>query len=168
MKKPLTTYMLVTLAIVLAACDSGPQVSDAERLEEIGARLGGPWPLDPDCPSSLAPGVEVLSETASPNDSSREPLLGYNAHEELQAEFDRAGGWRLATDERDQVHGRVAQWRDNYAVWLENTETAVEGYSNVMQRQGVDSKMIEECQFQADTLAHRGRVVLEQVDALLD
>ena len=168
MQKPLLTCTLVALVIVLVACDSEPQISDAERLEEIGARLGGPWPMDPDCPSALAPGIEVLLEMATPNDSSGDPILGYNAHEELQAGFDRAGGWRLATDESDLVHGRVTQWREDYADWLVNTETAVAGYSDVMRRQGVDSQTIEECQFQAGTLVHRGRVVLEHVDALLD
>ena len=168
MLKPLLTCTLVALVIVLASCDSEPEISDAERLEQIGARLGGPWPMDPDCPSSLAPGREVLSEAAASNDSSKEPLLGYNAHEELQAEFDRAGGWLLTTDERDLVHGRVAQWREDYAVWLADTETAVGGYSDVMRRQGVDPELMSECQFQADTLAHRGRVILEHVDALLD
>ena len=132
MQKPLLTCTLVTLVIVLAACDSEPENTHAERLEEIGARLGGPWPMDPDCPSALAPGIEVLSETAVLDDSSGEPLLGYNAHEELQAGFDMAGGWGLATDERDLVHGRVAQWRDDYADWLANTETAVGGYSDLV------------------------------------
>lgn len=168
MQKPLLTCTLVVLVIVLAACDSEPHVSDAERMEEIGARLGGPWPMDPDCPSALAPGLEVLSETAATSGSSGGILLGYNAHEELQAGFDMAGGWGLATDERDLVHGRVAQWRDDYADWLANTETAVAGYSDVMRRQGVDPEVIEECQSQADTLVHRGQVVLEHVDALLD
>ena len=46
----------------------------------------------------------------------REPLLGYNAHEELQAGFTKAGGWRLESDERDLVPDRVAQWRKDYAV----------------------------------------------------
>ena len=101
MQKPLLTCTLVVLVIVLAACDSEPHVSDAERMEEIGARLGGPWPMDPDCPSALAPGLEVLSETAATSGSSGGILLGYNAHEELQAGFDMAGGWGLATDERD-------------------------------------------------------------------
>ena len=168
MQKPLLTCTLVALVVLLAACDSEPQVSDAERLEEIGTHLGGPWPMDPDCPSALAPGIEVLSEMATPNDPSDESLLGYNAHEELQAEFDRAGGWQLATDERDLVHGRVTHWREDYADWLANTETAVAGYSDVMRRQGIETEIIEECQFQADTLAHRGRVVLMHVDALLD
>ena len=85
MHKPLITCTLIALLIVLAACDSEPQATDAERFEEIGARLGGPWPMDPDCPSAFAPGLEVFSEMATSNDSSIVPLLGYKAHEELQA-----------------------------------------------------------------------------------
>ena len=42
MQKPLLTCTLVALVIVLASCDSEFHVSDAERLEEIGTRLGGP------------------------------------------------------------------------------------------------------------------------------
>ena len=34
MHKPLITWTLIALLIVLAACDSEPQATDAERLED--------------------------------------------------------------------------------------------------------------------------------------
>ena len=66
------------------------------------------------------------------------------------------------------VRDRVTKWREDYADWLANTESAVAGYTDVMQMQRLDADQTEECQHQANTLVFRSRIVLEHVDALLD
>ena len=139
--------VVACLALVLVVCGPDDSMMDTERLEELGKRLGAPWPIPPDCPNAID---------------------GYNEHEELERAFAEAGGWRIELGEKELVRDRVAGWRDDYAEWLDQAEERATQYPDLLQQQSVDSELADDCKYQADTLVHRGQVVLEHVDALLN
>ena len=142
---PIAIVACIFLALV--ACGPDDSMTDTERLEELGKRLGAPWPVPPECPNAIE---------------------GYNEHEELERAFAEAGGWRIELGEKELVRDRVADWRDDYAQWLDQAEERAAQYPDLLLRQGVDSDLADDCRYQADTLVHRGRVVLEHVNALLN
>ena len=57
------------------------------------------------------------------------------------------------------VRERVGRWQESYALWVQDAEEYA--------RKVPDSEEWAECKFNADTIAHRGRRVLNLVDALL-
>ena len=160
---------ILLLSLLLLACSliGGGGMSDSERLREIGVRLGGTWPIEPECPTLYIRFDPTSGLVVNPPGST-DAVYSYNAHEELEAGFARAGGWRIELGEMELVRDRVTKWREDYADWLANTESAVAGYTDVMQMQRLDADQTEECQHQANTLVFRSRIVLEHVDALLD
>ena len=160
---------ILLLSLLLLACSliGGGGMSDSERLREIGVRLGGTWPIEPECPT-LYIRFDPTSGLVDNPPGSTDAVYSYNAHEELEANFARAGGWPTELGERELVRDSVTKWRKGYADWLANTETAVAGCTDVMRMQRMAADQTEKCQHQANTLVFRYRLVLGHVDALLD
>ena len=118
------------------------ELTDTERLGEVGMLWTLEWPrADGPCPEDI------------PSDAV------YNSHQELERSFEKAGGWRIEIGEMELVRERVERWRESYALWVRDAEA----YAKMVP----DSKEWSECKFKADTIAHRGRRALNQVDALL-
>ncbi len=161
------TAVLLLLGISCGSIeDDAPEMTDTERLQEIGMLWGLEWPrADGLCTDDIL--VSTNSEWLGfrydfhPSYGVTESRLPhpYNSHQALEASFQEAGGWRIEIGEMELVRERVERWRESYVSWVQDAEK----YANLIP----NSQEWSECKHMADTIAHRGRRALNHIDALL-
>ena len=173
--------LLIGLGIDLRFSDKPEQddFTDTERLRVVGMLWRLEWPLPPSCPSVenivinddylvVLKGLRKNAvDVGTPTGADADSLL-YNIHQELESEFQKAGGWNIQIGEMELVRDRVERWRESYATWVRNAEEYAQWYSDNRDKIVAEQDLIVECQYKFDTIAHRGRRALNHIDAILD
>ena len=136
------SLLILTIGIVVrypSLLDSAqkPSPTLSERLDEVGLMWGLEWPVKTAC-----------SENAGLGN------WAYNTHEDIETGFAQAGGWNIEIGEIELVRDRVAAWRDSYAEWVTTIEKTPDPAD-------------PECLYQVNTLKHRSRRALDNIDAIL-
>ncbi len=163
----LTTAALLLLCIACGSNEEAvPEMTDTERLREIGMLWGLEWPSANDsCPEDISWSAnEDWSGFSHPNISNRgdgrfSHSSVYNSHQALERDFEKAGGWRIEIGEMELVRERVERWRESYVLWVQDSEK----YAKLIP----DSEEWPDCKHIAYTISHRGRRALNHIDVLL-
>ena len=171
-----TLAAIFGVAAMIIGCgqiqESASDMTDAERLQEIGMLWALEWPrddrgsCDEDTFLSSEREFSGFAYDFDPSYGVSRPYgrlsvhdSAYNSHQALEDSFNYAGGWRIEIGEIDLVRERVESWRESYALWVQTAEKYAETIP--------DSERYAECKHKYDTIVHRGRRSLNHIDALL-